>query len=158
MILDEGVVINEAINNKKYIILKGIAPNQRLAFLLAEKLFQSNMQKDFNFIDIIPFWNNNRFTFFLKKSISKIEQQSVVITEPNPRSVVSKMFVLKGKCSKNQTELNLSGTLTQNINCLNGSWSVQISTSQLNTNIIGLKVSEGIGESRSEDYRSFLIR
>ena len=113
MILDEGVVINEAINNEKYIILTGVAPNQQLAFLLAEKLIHSNMQKYFKFRDITPFWNNNRFTFFLEKSLSKNELHSNLITEPKPRAVVSESFILKGKCSRDKAELYLSGSVTK---------------------------------------------
>jgi hypothetical protein len=158
MMLDEGVTINEVINNERYIILKGVAPNQQLAFLLAEKLFHSNMQKDFKFKDIIPFWEKDKFTFFLKKSKAKDSKPMFEITDPIPRAVISGNFVLKGRCSKDKVELNLTGSITGKMTCRNGLWSVKQSVSQFKTNIIGLKVSEGLAGGTSEDYRSFLIK
>jgi hypothetical protein len=71
MILDPGMSINGITDHSDYIKFKGQSQNQLQAYKLAEKLLHSNMQKEFKFEDVVPFWNNksNTFTFILKKSV-----------------------------------------------------------------------------------------
>ncbi len=158
MVLDPGVSINEILNQDDYIIMKGIAPDQRTAYLLAEKLFHSRMQKEFKFEDIIPFWKTTKFTFILKKPKTKSEQLSIEIKTPPVRKSLKSNFALEGTCTKEGAKVNLSGDFQGKTICKKGSWSFELSAKDIKLPIVGVKVSQGLLGQQNEDYRSFIIR
>ena len=158
MVLDQGVSINEVLNQENYIILRGVAPDQRTAYLLAEKLFHSRMQKEFNFKDIVPFWKKNQFTFILKKPTDKNKQNNIEIKSPMVRGHLEEKFLLEGICSQEGVEIIFSGDFQGKTICKRGSWAVELSTQKIDLPILGVEVSQGFGGQVSKDYRSFLKR
>ena len=158
MILDPGVSINEILNHDEYIVMKGVAPDQRTAYLLAEKLFHSHMQRDFKFEDIVPFWNKNQFTFILKKPKTNDHKETIKIKSPLTRNSLDTKFTIEGSCTKDGAEITLLGDFQGTTICKKGSWVIELSVKDIKLPIVGVKVVEGPRSQGSEDYRSFLIK
>jgi len=114
MILDPGISINQITDHSAYIKLKGQARNKVQAYLLAEKLLHSSMQKEFKFEDVVPFWNNksNTFTFILKKSVLLKNNSPVTIESPLPRAQLKGAVQLYGVCDKESKNVIISGDCT----------------------------------------------
>lgn len=158
MMLDQGVSINEITDQDEYIVMKGVAPDQRTAYLLAEKLFKSRMQREFHFEDIVPFWKKNEFTFILKKPKAKNQQLNIEINSPLTRAALDEKFSLEGSCSKEGSELTVSGDFQGKTICKKGLWTIELSAQNISFPIVGVKVSQGLRGYENHDYRSFLIR
>lgn len=159
MILDPGVSINEISDGGEFIIFKGEAPNQSSAYLLAEKLFSSKMQQEFNFTDIVPFWEKNKFTFYLKKSeLEKTDGDAVVITSPPSRDTSSEKFYLAGTCSNKIDNVRISGDLIGETKCIEGKWNIQFPSYKGNLNLIGVRAYQRlVNQKILMDVRSFII-
>lgn len=161
IILDPEISINVMADNEDFVELKGTAPNQLDAYLLAEKLFYSKMKKDFEFVDVIPFWENNSFTFILKKtSHHSIGNGSsfIRIQAPPIRKLLSNKLLLKGSCSVNVTEILISGDINGKTQCLKGSWEFQVDLLISKLPIIGVSISHRlINQKIIRDFRSFLL-
>lgn len=156
MILDPGVSFNEISDHESHIEIKGKAPNKKIAYALAKKLFHSQLQKDLKFSDIIPFWNKNMFIFILKKA-SFDQKNAFRIETPNIREVINKKLILTGTCSKEGTEVLITGDFEATLLCDKGKWAKEFSPLDKNLSIIGIKASQRIvNKPLLTDFRSFL--
>ena len=160
MDLDPGVNFTEMTDHGEYIQLRGTAPSQLQAYRLAEKLFQSRLQNDLKFSDIIPFWEKNKFIFTLKKPSKPTSSTDILRIEgPGVREMTFGKLVIFGKCSQKITQVSISGDLTGETNCLNGKWTIEFSVSALKLPIIGVQVGQRrMNQKALVDFRSFLIK
>ena len=158
MILDPGISINQITDHSEYIKLKGQARNKLQAYLLAEKLLHSNMQKEFKFEDVVPFWNNksNTFTFILKKSVVLKNNTSITIESPLPRAQLKGVVKLYGVCHTESKNVIISGDFTGKTECTNGRWLINFTErSKRNLPILGIKIyQKTIKQKFKKDFRS----
>ncbi len=158
MIFDPGISINQITDHSEYIKLKGQARNKLQAYLLAEKLLHSNMQKDFKFEDVVPFWNNksNTFTFILKKSVVLKNNTSITIESPLPRAQLKGVVKLYGVCHTESKNVIISGDFTGKTECTNGRWLINFTErSKRNLPILGIKIyQKTIKQKFKKDFRS----
>ncbi len=158
MILDPGINIKQITDHTEYIKLKGQARNKLQAYLLAEKLLYSNMQKEFKFEDVVPFWNNKSktFTFILKKSADLKSNTSITIESPLPRAQLKGAVQLYGVCDKESKNVIISGDFTGKTECTNGRWLINFTErTKSNLPILGIKIfQKTIKQKFKKDFRS----
>jgi hypothetical protein len=159
MILDQGISIKGITDHSDYIKFKGQSQNQLQAYLLAEKLLHSNMQKEFKFEDIVPFWNEKtkNFIFILKKSGALQSTNLLTIESPLPRANVNGLLQFSGGCSSDSGDIFISGDFSGNTKCKGNRWEIQLPKPIKNElPILGIKVMQKDNNQKYlKNFRSF---
>ena len=159
MILDPGISIKGITDHSDYIKFKGHSQNQLQAYLLAEKLLSSNMQKEFKFEDIVPFWNekNKSFIFILKKSDGFQSKNSLTIESPLPRANVNGSLQFSGGCSSDSEDILISGDFSGKTKCKDHRWKIQFPKVTGNRlPLLGIKVMQKNNKQKYlKNFRSF---
>ena len=161
MDFDPKLHITALTNNETYIKLEGSSPSQTSAYHLAEKIFHAKSLRPYRFVDVIPFWEREKFTIILQKSVKKkLVHSYVIFTSPPVREPLTANIKLKGLCSRDGGDVVISGDLQGKTVCIKGEW--QLSPPPLkksNLPIRGVSAHQiMINQDMVKDYRSFVVK
>lgn len=157
--LTNEISITSISHEEGFIKIKGPAFPRGVIEVFSKRLLFAHDMAVYQLSDAVSFLEKDEFLVILRPPEDNLvgKVQYVFFTSPSPREKISKDTIVKGRCSREGTEVVITGDIEGKALCVKGGWEFKLPLLQSSkTDFIHLSASQRMmNQEIIKDYRTF---